>query len=71
MSPTNAAGGSEATLNEHNLAQDMVAQHEARPEQGIGCRFEMTGDPVDEMKVSAIYVRVDESPVTARSRSSV
>lgn len=39
----------------------MVAQHEARPEQGLGSRFEMTGDPVDEMKMSAIHVRVDES----------
>jgi hypothetical protein len=39
----------------------MVAQHEARPEHGIGRRFEMTGDPADKMKMSAIHVRVDES----------
>jgi hypothetical protein len=48
------------TLNEHNLAQDMVARHKARPEQGIGCRSKMTGEPIDQMKMSPIHVRVDE-----------
>ena len=39
----------------------MIPQHKARPEQGIGCRFEMTGDTADKMKVSAIHVPLDES----------
>src|SRR6516164_9102108 len=50
-----------APLDEHNLAQYVVSQHEAGPEQGIGCRFEMTGDATDQMKLSPISLRVDES----------
>jgi|SRR6516162_1011245 len=50
-----------APLNEHNLAQYVVSQHEAGPEQGIGCRFEMTSDATDQMKLSPISLRVDES----------
>ena len=54
-------GTAPAPLEKHNLAQYVVSQHEAGPEQGIGCRFEMTGDATDQMKLSPISIRVDES----------
>ena len=54
-------GTAPAPLEKHNLAQYVVSQHEAGPEQGIGCRFEMTSDATDQMKLSPISLRVDES----------
>ena len=56
-----ASQGLGALLNEHDLAQDMVPQHQARSEQSVGCQFQMTGDAVNKMKFSVVDVRSDES----------
>ena len=47
-------------LREHDLAQHVIAQHQPRPQQSICNRFEMIGDPTDEMQMAAIAVRRDK-----------
>src|SRR5271165_211630 len=39
----------------------MVPQHQARSEQSVSCRFQMTGNAGNKMKFSVIDVRSDES----------
>jgi len=43
-------------LEEHDLPQDVVPQHQSGSEQGVSCRFQMTGDAANDMKFSAINV---------------